>query len=209
MPRVYCQECHRPEKTCICSFSVNINNHIHVVILQHPSETKQSKGTVSLLQLSLMHFDVIIGENFTRNDTLLSLLSRYGNNIALLFPSEDAITIDHLSVNSLNIDTEVSTISAKGSNKSQVECIVILDGTWKKAYRMFMVTPCLHKIMHFVLPEGIESLYHIRKTKKENALSSLEACCHALALLENDNKKYQLLLDKFVKFNEFQQTFMY
>ena len=72
---------------------------------------------------------------------------------------------------------------------------------------MFMLNPCLQQIKHIVLPQGITSLYQIRKTKKDNALSSLEACCHALARLENAPEKYQNLLSSFVKFNEFQQSF--
>ena len=165
-----------------------------MVILQHPSEIKQSKGTVSLLQQSLTQCEVLIGEDFSENEALTTLLSHYADNIALLFPSEDAIEI--------NFPKEIiSKISykAKKYDITDVQCIVILDGTWKKAYKMFMVNPCLHQIKHFVLPEGIESQYHIRKTKKNNALSSLEACCHALAMLENEQEKYQVLINKFIK----------
>lgn len=200
MSRVYCQQCHRPEKACICAFSVHINNHIHVVILQHPSEIKQSKGTVSLLHQSLMHCEVIVGENFTDNNIFTTLLSYYGDNIALLFPSEDAIEINFSSHNR-------ASITAETCDNKHIECIIILDGTWKKAYKMFMVNPCLHKVKHLVLPEGIESLYHIRKTKKNNALSSLEACCYALARLEDNEKKYQPMLEGFIKFNQFQHSF--
>jgi DTW domain-containing protein YfiP len=72
---------------------------------------------------------------------------------------------------------------------------------------MFMSNACLHNINHIVLPQGIASLYEIRKTKKDHALSSLEACCHALARLENEPEKYQKLLNSFIKFNQFQQSF--
>jgi len=203
MSRVLCQQCQRPEKACICAFTVAIDNHIPVIVLQHPSEVKQSKGTVSLLKQSLTNCEVIVGETFADSDILRQRLIQYADHIVLLYPSKQALTLNF------------PTLTISGNNQSEgierklseIKCIIILDGTWKKAYRMFMSNSCLHNINHIVLPQGIASLYEIRKTKKDHALSSLEACCHALARLENEPKKYQNLLNSFVKFNQFQQSF--
>ena len=232
MSRALCQECQRPTKACICKFAVSIENDISVIILQHPSEVGQSKGTVSLLKQSLTKCEVIVGENFDDSAVLSLRLKHYADKTALLYPSEQASLLDYLALKpaTLNIDNYVesdvesdvesevkSTVKCGVEDEStktltngvlaDIECIIILDGTWKKAYRMFMLNPCLQQIKHIVLPQGITSLYQIRKTKKDNALSSLEACCHALARLENAPEKYQNLLSSFVKFNEFQQSF--
>lgn len=200
MSRVLCQQCQRPEKACICAFTVNITNRVHVIVLQHPTEVKQSKGTVSLLQQSLSNCQVIVGENFHDNEQLTKLLSTYGKDIALLYPSEQATVVDFTAIDN-NLDI------VEPSDIDTIKCIIILDGTWKKAYRMFMLNAFLGDIKHLTLPTGITSLYGIRKTKKNDALSSLEACCHTLARLENDEKKYQALLKKFIAFNVFQQSF--
>lgn len=204
MSRTLCQQCNRPEKACICAFTVDTDNQIHVLVLQHPNEVKQSKGTVSLLQQSLLRCEVLVGESFDDNERLITLLEHYGEKIALLYPSEHATELNFTSPSTANIQDKVDLNSISANT---VKCVIILDGTWKKSYRMYMHNPCLQKIKHLVLPVGIDSLYHIRKTKKDNALSSLEACCHALARLENDQKKYQPLLNCFVKFNQFQQSF--
>lgn len=196
MSRALCLQCQRPEKACICAFAVNIANHIDVLVLQHPSEVKQSKGTVTLLQQSLSRCEIIIGEDFEQNLILKKRLAYYGDKVALLYPSEQALVLSH----------DIAPYTDK--KFSDIKCIILLDGTWKKAYRMFMLNPCLHQIQHIVLPEGIASLYQIRSTTKDNALSSLEACCHALAFLEDEGVKYQALLNSFIGFNQFQQSFM-
>ncbi|AZQ84743.1 DTW domain-containing protein [Colwellia sp. Arc7-635] len=209
MSRVLCQQCQRPEKACICTFTVHIDNDIPVLVLQHPSEVKQSKGTVSLLQQSLSQCQVIVGEDFTDNEILAQYLTRYADSIALLYPSEQALELNaSLSVvnSKLAIKPDESTEN-EADKLNEIKCIIILDGTWKKAYRMYMLNPNLHTINHIALPQGIESLYQIRKTKKDGALSSLEACCHALARLENKSQKYQILLNSFIQFNQFQQSF--
>ncbi len=218
MSRILCHVCQRPEKACICSFTCEVNNDIHVVILQHPSEVKQTKGTVALLANSLLHCQVIVGENFSQDEQLAQVLENH--QAMLLYPSDDALVL-----------SEQAIVLPK-ENTTKPPCIIILDGTWKKAYRMFMLSKNLHNLMHICLPESLASAgkYLIRKVAKKNALSSLEACCYALALLEKELKSraniatlsqtesanvtednagnYQELLIKFAQFNQFQLSFI-
>ena len=190
MTRAYCLQCERPEKSCICHLVSSVDNDIHVVILQHPLEVKQSKGSVTLLHQSLKNSEVIVGEDFNDNVEIQSLLKRYNQQCAILYPSDNAVVL-----------------SEEQDNISPPKCLFILDGTWKKTYKMFMTNDWLQRLPHFTLAEGIVGQYKIRKTTKKNALSSLEACCYALSVLERQqsgNNKYQTLLDGFVKFNDFQ-----
>ena len=204
MSRILCLSCQRPEKACICRFITPIDNRVLVVVLQHPSEVKQVKGTVALLSKSLQYCQVIEGDNFTDNKALLHIFSNY--NPVLLYPSEQAEVLTESVVDSFNL---------RNKNEKPL-CLLILDGTWKKAYRMFMLSKNLHNLRQVCLPEELASAgqYLIRKVAKNNALSSLEACCYALSILENDWQdfgkdfgKYNELLNKFSQFNQFQLSF--
>jgi DTW domain-containing protein YfiP len=193
MTRAYCLTCERPEKTCICHLVMPVDNDIHIVILQHPLEVKQSKGSVTLLHQSLKNSHVIVGENFTENLEVQSLLKQYENKCAVLYPSDNAVVL-----------------SEDSSHDFTSKCLFILDGTWKKTYKMFMTNLWFQELPHFTLADGIVGQYQIRKTTKTNALSSLEACCYALTVLESpqdSTKKYQPLLNSFVQFNHFQLSF--
>jgi DTW domain-containing protein YfiP len=193
MTRAYCLQCERPEKSCICHLVTSVDNDIHVVILQHPLEVKQSKGSITLLHQSLKSSEVIVGEDFNNNVEIQSLLKRYNQQCAILYPSDNAVVLNE-----------------EQCNISPPKCLFILDGTWKKTYKMFMTNDWLQQLPHLTLADGIVGQYKIRKTTKKNALSSLEACCYALSVLEpqqNSNNKYQALLDGFVKFNDFQLSF--
>jgi len=191
MARDYCGKCQRPLPACICTLITDIDNDIHVIVLQHPLEVKQAKGTVTILAKSLNKCSVFIGEDFTQNTELHQLLSNYAQRTSLLYPSEHANIIGEPII----------------QENEQPKCLVLLDGTWKKAYRIFMLNKFLHELPHLTLPREIEGDYQIRKTNKGNALSSLEACTHALILLEGSYDKYQMLLNNFVKFNQFQLSF--
>lgn len=171
----------------------SIVNDVDVIILQHPSEVNQSKATVPLLAGSLKKCQVFIGENFGQNQALQRTLSQYDNKVALLYPSDVAQVISAAEVN---------------IGVQDLKCLILLDGTWKKAYRLYQLNSFLHQIRHIALSDSYLSQYHIRKTKKSGALSTLEACCYALSAIENNDVRYASLLDSFVAFNHFQQRFV-
>lgn len=196
MTRSYCNLCQRPKVSCICHLIQTIKNSVHVVILQHPSEVKQSKGTVTLLSKSLSSCQVFIGEDFSEHDEFLTVLSKYKDKIALLYPSEHAqeIKIDESCGNTIN--------------NEHIQCIILLDGTWKKAYRLYKINEQLKTIPHCILPDNIHGDYQIRKTKKHGGLSTLEACCHALAMIEKQPQRYTCIFDSFKAFNQMQLAFI-
>jgi len=223
MSRILCLSCQRPEKACICDFTTDITNDIHVVVLQHPSEVSQTKGTVALLAKSLRSCQVLVGENFSENEEFLRVQEQY--QAILLYPGEHARVL-----NSENISQLIGSTAGYGQSQSKLKdndklatkkaiCLVVLDGTWKKAYRMFMLSKNIQLLPQVCLPDELANSgqYLIRKVAKNNALSSLEASCYALALLEEESDsfkispdnagKYQPLLNKFLQFNQFQLSF--
>lgn len=219
MARDLCSQCQRPIVACICPFIVKTYNKISVLVLQHPNEVTQSKGTVALLQRSLNDCRVLVGEDFSDNCELNDMLATH--QPLLLYPGEQAQVL------TLDFD---SSVAAFTHNINKPCLLIILDGTWKKAYRMFMLSKNLHLLKQVCLPAVIadKGQYLIRKVNKKNALSSLEATCYALALLEQtinkidssrvmhhltnheqavDCGRYQSLLNKFSQFNQFQLSF--
>jgi len=195
MSRNYCTVCQRPAVACICACVNKQKNKTHIVILQHPTEVKQSKGTVTLLNLSLSSCQVIVGESFEENDELSDVMKRYDNKIALLYPSDKAKLL------------KIAKADEKQIGQSPIECLILLDGTWKKSYRLYMMNKRLHTMPHVLLPDSIESGYQIRKTAKKGALSTLEACCYTLIMLENEQEKYLKIIEGFEKFNQQQLSF--
>lgn len=193
MSRTLCPKCNKPLNACICQFVSNIDNKVKVVVLQHTSEVKQSKATVPLLANTLSNCQVFIGEDFNTHTELNTLITKYGQQCFLVYPSDNAIEI----TNKITAVQKYADI-----------CLILLDGTWKKTYLMYMLSKNLHVLPTLVLPEGIHSLYEIRSTKKDNALSTLEACYHCLITLESNEVKYRPLIDNFIKFNQFQLSFM-
>ncbi len=173
--RAICKRCLKALPACICSTIESIDNQHFVHILQDPSEEKKAIGTARILELSLQHCKITVGETF---DASLFAL----DNCYLLFPDESAIPAGQL-MQKAAIDPH-----------SQ---FIVLDGSWKKAYKLLMSNPFLQALPKVTINAEAKSNYRIRKSPREDGLSTVEAGYYLLAQLENNSQKFAPLLKSF------------
>lgn len=173
--RVLCENCLKASSTCICSTIKSINNIFHLHILQDPSEEKKAIGTARILKLSLNNVQLTIGELF--NEKYFDL-----NNCYLLFPSDDATPAETL--------TKSFTINEHSQ-------FILLDGSWKKAYKLLMSNSFLQQLAKVSINVNAKSNYRLRKSPREDGLSTVEAGYYLLSQLENDTEKFLPLLKNF------------
>ncbi|MFY8325750.1 tRNA-uridine aminocarboxypropyltransferase [Pseudoalteromonas sp. ZZD1] len=179
MSRAVCEKCQYSVVTCLCKSLVTIKNQTHIIILQHPSETKITKNTAKLLNFCLARCTLIQGESdkdFKILDTLPAATT------ALLYPDDDAIMLDKI-----NSHTKQFC--------KQLTHLVLLDGTWKKAFKIMQLTPKLTMFKKVSFATVPTNRYRIRKAPRADSLSSLEAVAHSLMLIEqcDSTPLYQVL----------------
>jgi DTW domain-containing protein len=146
-----------------------------VLILQHPLEVGNHKGSARLLALSLARCQVLIGESFDPEQ--LALLLYKDASPLLLYPGHLPLTANDVSGNIR---------------------LVVLDATWRKSRKMLYLNPILATLPRLALNAPSPSRYLIRKAQRPEQRSSLEATCAALAQLEpSAANKYEPLLDGF------------
>lgn len=166
--RSFCTECDFLKSRCLCDTLEMIPNNIHLIVLQHPSETKHPLNTVRIMKKSFQKVTVMIGEDFTLNEKLNALLSESNNSCALLYPGEDA-----------------SILNTHEPHR-QLTHLILLDGTWRKTKKIFLFSKNLHNISRVKLEIQTASDYRIRKAPNDQSLSTLEAAITALNFLEPD-----------------------
>ncbi|NRA60992.1 MAG: DTW domain-containing protein [Psychrobium sp.] len=191
--REQCTRCLRAKTACLCHTITPLNSQLSLIILQHPSEVKHAKGTAKIVELSLSSCKIIVGEDFSDNADFNEILNASDKNTWLLYPANDAI-----SVNELKQQLSVQTQQA---NLADVQ-VIVLDGSWKKAYKMYCLNPRLAALPCIGLDVSNESNYRIRKSSRSDSLSTLEAC-HAL-LTQFEGNQFDTLLDSFNYMVDFQ-----
>lgn len=180
--RAFCCRCNKALCACICGSICALDNQHFLHILQHPSEQKKAIGTARILDLSLSCVKLTVGDYFEPSDFDLK-------NTFLLFPGEQASSVKSLKA------------QQKIDNKTQ---FILLDGSWKKAYKILMNNPFLQRLPKVMINVENNSDYRIRKSPREDGLSTVEAGYYLLSDLENDREKFIPLLDTFQKMIDFQ-----
>lgn len=175
----FCLQCLKTKKACICEWITPISTEVELIILQHPTEAKRPLGTAKILSLSLVNCRTFIGENFTDHTELNTLLADEQYQHQVLF-----------------LDGTSQAISSSSNQTKQKQRVILLDGTWKKAYKMWQLSTNLHSLPKVHLDTELSGNYRVRKAPKDNALSTAEAGYHVLSQLDGESVATKEL-DKF------------
>ncbi|WP_375055906.1 tRNA-uridine aminocarboxypropyltransferase [Zobellella sp. DQSA1] len=154
MPRPYCRGCRLPLNACLCAAIRRQPCPLPVVVLQHPSEARNAKSTVPLLQLGLSGLRVEVAE------TMAPPLGNWW----LLYPGGDAVDLD----------------GGEPGPGVPIDGLIVLDGTWRKTRRLLYLNPWLPDLPRLSFSQAPASRYAIRKGPGGQALSTLESLAHVL-----------------------------
>ena len=180
--RTRCERCGLPARTCVCALVTRMGNEVDVLVLQHPDEAREAKGSARLLRLSLARCRVAVGEVFEPAE-LLALLGGDVSGNALLYPADTVTGTEGL---------------LRGARPRR---LVVLDGTWRKSIRMLHANPLLQTLPRWSIAPSEPTRYAaLRKARLPVQLSTLEATCAALAEIEDAPLRYEPLLAAFERF---------
>jgi len=186
--RKSCPRCLRPSAACICHWICKVNNAPEVLLLQHPLEVNNAKGSARLLDLCLKDSCIVEGEQFDQQ-LLISLLQAGGKQAVLLYP-------ETTQNGAQDLQYEAPEFVAHDFALANIR-LVVIDATWRKSRKMLYLNPSLQQLPRLSLQDMPASHYRIRKAHALDQLSTLEAACYALVQLEQDEEKYQPLLQAF------------
>ena len=163
--RVVCQRCHYPERQCICHLVVSISDDTTVWIIQDKLESKHAKNSTRLFKLCYANTNVIAFSDLSAMQCFYEQVDV--DAAVLLYPSDTATAIETLDED----------------KAKQIKHVILLDGTWPKAKKMFLTDNRLKRFttVNFATPPV--SYYEIRKSPNAKALSTLEAAAYCLEAL--------------------------
>ena len=192
MSRSYCYQCFRAEDACLCGWAVRIDNSINVIVLQHPDEVKNAKGSAVIAKLCLEHYQCWQGEDFSLHHEINQLIATSSDKICVLYPSESSVLIEDCLHNNT------------GANINNIEYVIFIDATWRKAKKIWQLSKNLHHLTTVKLDVANQSNYRIRKVPADGYLSTVEAITNCLAYIDQDLEKYQPMLDLFDEMIDYQ-----
>jgi DTW domain-containing protein YfiP len=170
---------------------------VEVVVLQHPLEVANAKGSARLLCLSLPRSRIVTGEVFAA-EVLQALLTAPLQAQAATHHQKHAILLypDTPQHKALGLPAPPVLTPAWLRDPAQLR-LIVLDGTWRKSRKMLYLNPLLQQLPRLSLQGMPASHYLIRKAHRPDQLSTLEATCVALTQLEGSAERFAPLLSAF------------
>lgn len=179
MKRQLCNTCAYPKRVCICKHISPVACQERVVVLQHPQEAKHAKNSARLIPLCMATAEILVGEKPQDFASLQAVLKHPSVKPCVFYPSQSSKIfeqhINHYQADKFNL-------------------LIFIDATWRKAFKMWHLNSWLHELPNWHFDNPPSSQYHIRTTKLNNAISTLEAVSYALDYGHNVNSEPLLRL---------------
>lgn len=167
-----CPRCLILEAHCICARVPTVTTRTEVIVVRHEREGWKSTGTARIAALALPQLKVVdFGED--AQPALGALPALLEGGAHLLLPGDDAVPLS--------------------SCASEVKRLVVLDGTWRQARRMFAKLPALHGVPKVLLTAQSAPVLRLREAHFDEGRSTLEAIAESLGLVEGDAVAQPLL----------------
>ena len=157
--------------------------------MQHPDEVKNAKGTAIIAKLYLKSCQVLTGEDFSRHKELEALIDQSAEDTFVVFPHEYSQTLNEY------FDPDSAQVLGLGRKYN----LIFIDGSWRKAKKIWHSTPCLQRLRCINISKHKLSNYRIRKAPKDGYISTIEAIVACLEYLDSGHEKYKPLLQVFDK----------
>ena len=178
VPRSVCAQCSRPSVVCLCSALGRLKARTKVVILQHPRESDVPINTARLAELQLEGAERHVAIKLDEVPRLRARLSDPEAPAILLYPGVGS--------------RDLAEHAPQGA-----VTLLVLDGTWWQAKKLFQQNPELAALPRYSLSPQSPSRYRIRREPALHCISTIEAIGEALSLLEPGGFDREALLRPF------------
>ena len=185
-----CPRCMKIQELCFCDSIRKIENHVQVVILQHPQEPDKHLGTAKLAELGLTRAKLRIGLSWPNLKKAVDDPEARNENWAVLYLGSGIKNPKDIPVETqgvLLVDKKGSYHRELQKKLSEIRGLLILDGTWSQAKALWWRNPWLLKLNRLILAPQQPSLYkELRREPRRECLSTIEAIGEALSGLEDN-----------------------
>lgn len=169
-----CTLCHLPLDSCICAYKKQVSAGIEFVVLMHPKESYKPTNTGRLIEASIANTRVVQWVSRSEaGEELGRLLADPAYQPILVFPPDEGYRERMIR----------EPLPAAQAGKP---LLILLDGTWRQARRMFRLSTYLQSFPVISLDHMRTSTYALRKAIHEGQLCTAEVAAALLHQLGED-----------------------
>lgn len=184
-----CQRCLLGRTACICPWRAEMHIEVDIILLMHRDEVFKPTNTGRLIaDVFPANTHVFSWSRTQPPAALLTILADSARYPVVVFPPGD------------NYVGLIHTVKPELPPQQRLT-LILLDGTWKQARKMFKTSRWLSGLPVMVLNGTPEGRYAVRQAATEGQLATAEATAALLSQCE-ESIAAQLLADYFNVFNQ-------
>jgi hypothetical protein len=198
-----CPQCLKPMSLSVCDAIKPERNRVAVLILQHPQEQDALLGTARLTAVSLTNVTFRVGLSWP---SLAKALGKPADprrwavlHLGALRPADFPKDRDVLV-----LDRKGAPVDDQDDALSDINGIVVFDGTWSQAKTLWWRNPWVLKAQRVALNPRRPSLYGaLRREPRREGLATIEAVGMLLSRIEKRPEtetklraNFQMMLDR-------------
>ena len=194
-PGVICPTCQKPNSLCVCADLKRINNHISLLILQHPQEQEKALGSARLAAAQLTNAAFRVGLSWPSLAKALGLRENGQRppdpkrwavlHLGSIEPAALALPEVARVRGIAAVDGKGHPLADQAGALADIEGVVLFDGTWSQAKTLWWRNPWVLKLRRLVLAPSRPSRYgQLRREPRRAGLSTIEAAGFTLGRLE-------------------------
>lgn len=171
--RELCPGCLRAPVGCYCAHVRRFDPSIDFAILMHQREAHKHVATGRLAHRCLEGSHLLPGYDWSRDETVRTLLADPARVPAVLFPGESSVNLSRLA------PADRAALVPRGKRLT----VFVIDGTWSTARKTMERTPLLAALPRLSFDPTGPSRIRIRLQPRPECLTTLEAIHHVIELL--------------------------
>ncbi|MBZ9567638.1 tRNA-uridine aminocarboxypropyltransferase [Modicisalibacter tunisiensis] len=187
-----CEECRLPVLNCLCPYCVTAESTTRVWLLTHPLEHYKPTNTGRLIGDVLADTEVFTWRRTEPDERLLALLDDPRFAPFVVFPDDQPDYADRV------VGPEAVH---EARDDGRIPVLILLDGTWRQARRIFRKSPYLDTLPVLPLHTSRHTRYHLRKPASAAHLCTAEVAAELLRQV-GDATAADVLDDYFDVFND-------
>ena len=187
-----CEACRLPSLNCLCPYKVTAASETRVWLLTHPYEHYKPTNTGRLIGDILDTTEVFTWYRTEPDPILLARLEDPRFAPFVVFPDDQPDYAERV----------VGPDAVQAAKRDgRIPVLVLLDGTWRQARRMFRKSPYLERLPVLPLHSERTTRYRLRKAASSEHLCTAEVAAELLHQT-GDGEAAAILDDYFDAFND-------
>lgn len=184
-----CSKCGLPIITCICDSIKEVETKAKFIILSSERELYRNTNTANLLKLTNpKSTEIVIWKREKVSQKILNYINSNIYSTYLIFPI---------------INEEMKKRKIQYSKSKKIPVFIIVDGTWKEAWKIIRKSDYLKKLPVISLDVKVSSKFSLRRGQEEGNLCTIETAIELLKMndeynISKDiNKYFELFLESY------------